>query len=181
MLIKAKAEQDTILPTSVRQLLDPDTVYGLLLTFISNFMKEREWVEDMELMYYYTTHVSTIGLGIRTELLALWRDYIPPEGFKHSFLLHGLLALAALKMANDQPSESARCLTLCDKHQAIAISGFRQALAGPIGPEIAVSLFALSSVISMSVMARACAKAASQPSAQYINPEEMANMFYLTM
>jgi len=135
----------------------------------------------MELMYYYTTHVGTIGLGVREELHALWRDYIPREGFKHPFLLHGLLALAALKMAYSQPSESARYLTLSDKHQAVAISGLRQALAGPIGPEIATCLFSLSSVISMSAMARACARAATQPSPRHIKPEDIADMFYLTM
>ncbi|KAH9827807.1 Sterol uptake control protein 2-like protein 3 [Teratosphaeria destructans] len=141
---------------------------------------QREWLQEMELMHHFSRHVSKVALGASDQIQSLWRDVIPEEALRHPFLLHGLLALSALSLASLRPAESARYLSLCDKHQSIALAQFRAALAGEITMDVAAALFALSSCISISSMARACARVAAQPPPKAVSLDEIVEMFVLT-
>ena len=105
-------------------------------------------------MHHYTTTLD--HLGVRESILPLWRHYIPQEAIKHSFLMHGLLALAAIHLAHLKPGSSSRYLQACDKHQAIALETFRSILLSPFDTELADALFAFSGVLPVSSMARSC-------------------------
>ena len=107
-------------------------------------------------MYHYATTVCDI-VGVRDNLVHIWRDYIPPQAIKHPFLMHGILALAALHMAYVHPASSTQHLQTCDKHQAIALEKFRSVLLSPVDPQLADARFALAATLSVSAMARSCA------------------------
>lgn len=126
-------------------------------------------------MYHYATTVCDI-VGVREDLRHLWRDYIPQQAIEHPFLMHGILALAALHLAYLQPSSSARQLQTCDKHQAIALEKFRSILLSPVDPQSADARFALSAVLSVSSMARSCAGVDSAA----LDVNTIAELFILT-
>ena len=120
-------------------------------------------------MHHYREFIVSTLVGRRTEISALWTNGIPNEAFRHRFLLHGLLSMSALSLAHQRPEESSRYLQLADKHQAVALSGFRNALAGVITVDLSSALFALSSCISVLSVARACIVAARMPSPKIID------------
>ena len=128
-----------------------------------------------ELMYHYATTVCDI-VGVREDLIHLWRDHIPQQAIKHPFLMHGILALAALHLAYLRPSSSAQLLQTCDKHQAIALQKFRSILSSPVDPQLADARFALAATLSVSSMARNCADMDSSA----LDVNTIAELFILT-
>lgn len=128
-----------------------------------------------ELMYHYATTVCEI-VGVREDLIHLWRDYIPQQAIKHPFLMHGILALAALHLAYLRPSSSVQLLQTCDKHQTIALEKFRSILSSPVNPQLADARFALAATLSISSMARNCADAESSA----LDVNMIAELFTLT-
>lgn len=107
-------------------------------------------------MYHYAIILS--HLGAREKVVHLWRDHIPQQAIRHPFLMHGLLAYAALHLAYLRPDNAHKYLQLSDKHQAIAVQKYRSMLCLPsVDPEVADALFALSATLSFSPMARSCA------------------------
>lgn len=139
-----------------------------------------EWLEDMELMHHYSSFLSKQPMAVRSTFLHLWQNTIPNEALKHKFLCHGLLALTALNLAHLRPTESAKYQTLADRHQTVALSGFRTTLTSGITLETSGALFALASVVSMSSMARSCASAAARPPPEFMTTGEIAEVFFLT-
>ena len=115
-------------------------------------------------------------MGTRERVKYLWRHYIPQKAMKHVFLMHGLLALAALHLAYLNPDSSIRYLQMCDKHQAIALKKFRTILSTDINPELADSLFALAATMSISSVARSCAIV----EARTIDIDDVVELFFLT-
>jgi len=126
-------------------------------------------------MYHYATTVYDI-VGVREELIHLWRDYIPQQAIQHPFLMHGILALAALHLAYLRPSSSVRQLQTCDKHQAIALEKFRSILSSPVDPQLADARFALAATLAVSSMARSCAGTDSAA----LDVNTIAELFILT-
>ncbi|TKA37105.1 hypothetical protein B0A54_11966 [Friedmanniomyces endolithicus] len=116
----------------------------------------------------------------------LWQTYIPLQALTHPHLLHGLLAFSALNLADLHRGtpRAAHYLTICDKHQSVAIAALRDALANPsanITPEISASLFALAATLSISSMARSCAVANAQTALpRFFSVEEIAEAVILT-
>lgn len=106
-------------------------------------------------MYHYAMTVCDI-VGVRENLVHIWRDYIPQQAVKHPFLMHGILALAALHLAYLRPDSSVEHLQRCDKHQTIALEKFRSILSLPVDPQLADARFALAATLSVSSMARSC-------------------------
>lgn len=98
------------------------------------------------------------------------------EALNHPFLLHGLLSLSAIWLARARPDESRKYLRLFDKHQAIAISQYRTVLSGPVTDDMANALFALSSCISISSMARSSLTGASRSPTPYIEVGDFAEL-----
>jgi hypothetical protein len=104
-------------------------------------------------MYHYATTVYAL-VGVRENLVHLWRDYIPKQAIKHPFLMHGLLALAAIHLAYLQPELSSQHLQAFNKHQAVALEEFRSILSSSVDPTRADALFALAATLSVSSMAQ---------------------------
>jgi len=107
-------------------------------------------------MYHYATTVCDI-VGVREDLIHIWRDYVPQQAIKHPFLMHGILALAALHLAYLRPGSFTQHLQTCDKHQAVALEKFRSILSSPLDPQLADARFALAGILAVSSMARSCA------------------------
>lgn len=126
-------------------------------------------------MYHYATTVCDI-VSVRDELIHLWRDYIPQQAISHPFLMHGILALAALHLAYLRPSSSVQLLQTCDRHQAIALEKFRSILSSPVDPQLADARFALAATLSVSSMARNCADTDSSA----LDVNTIAELFILT-
>lgn len=106
-------------------------------------------------MHHYANTVCDV-VGVREDLVYLWRDYVPKLAVQHPFLLHGILALSALHLAHLRPESSAQHLQICDKHQAVAIAKFRSILLSPVDHQLADARFALSATLAVSCMARGC-------------------------
>ncbi|KAK3620785.1 hypothetical protein LTR56_023197 [Elasticomyces elasticus] len=137
----------------------------------------------MELMHHYSNVVSKEALLTGEGIATIWREYIPQEGLKHGFLMHGLLAFSALNLADlnrHSPEAMARYLSVCDKHQAIAIAALRDALNGNVTAENSGALFALAAVTSISSMARSCAMANARPGPHALTIDEIAEYVLLT-
>lgn len=126
-------------------------------------------------MHHYANTVCDI-VGVREDLVYLWRDYVPKLAVQHPFLLHGLLALSALHLAHLRPESTAQYLQTCDKHQAVAIEKFRSILLSPVDHQLADARFALSSTLAVSCMARSCVGV--EPRALDINT--ITELFILT-
>lgn len=129
---------------------------------------------DRELMYHYITTLYCIGA--REEVVDLWRTYIPQLALQTPFLMHGLLALAALHLAHTKPEESPKYLQSYDKHQSIALEKYRSILCAPIEPDMADSLLALASMLSVSSMARPCVP----PGAAAMHMDAIAELIIMT-
>ncbi|KIX01520.1 uncharacterized protein Z518_09246 [Rhinocladiella mackenziei CBS 650.93] len=56
---------------------------------------------ELELMHHYSTstYKSCVGVSDNTIAADIWQRFVPMQGLKHDFLLHGILAFAALHMA----------------------------------------------------------------------------------
>ena len=150
-------------------------------------------------MHHYSTSTSLVPLGIReraqgmyvyvgsSAILQLaicsyshrWRDYIPKQALKHSFLMHGILALSALHLAYLHRYEATEYLQLCDKHQTVALKKFRTILSSEIDPDVADALFALASTISVSSMARSCAAAEAMEGPRAVSMDNVTELFFL--
>lgn len=125
-------------------------------------------------MYHYVTTVYR--LGVREDVVHLWRDYIPQQALEHPFLMHGLLALAALHLAYLRTDHSLKYLQAGDRHQDVALQKFRSFLSSPSDPKLADALFALAATLSVSSMARSCA----EPDGVALDMDTIAELFILT-
>lgn len=138
-----------------------------------------DWLQDLELMHNYSHRTSRTKLGSNIRLQHVWQEHIPVEAARHSFLMHGVLALSALHLATMKPAQKAKYASLCDKHQASALSSYRYILTH-ITDDVANALFALSTILSISSLARATLRASEMAEPQHINVESICELLYLT-
>lgn len=80
---------------------------------------------------------------------------------KHPFLMHGLLASAAMHLAWLRPDEAQGYLRLCDQHQCTAISSFREQLHR-VDKRNAGALFALAVLLGGAAFARMLPRVTTQ-------------------
>lgn len=130
-------------------------------------------------MHNYSHRTSRTKLGANIRLQHVWQEHIPVEAAKHSFLMHGVLAISALHLACIRPTQMAKYASLCDKHQASALSSYRHILTH-ITDDVANALFALSTILSISSLARATLRASQMPEPQHINVDSICELLYLT-
>ena len=107
------------------------------------------------------------------------QEHIPEEAAKHSFLMHGVLALSALHLAFMRPAQVNKYASLCDKHQASALASYRQILTH-ITEDVADALFALSTILSISSLARAALKASQMEGPPHISVDSICELMFLT-
>jgi hypothetical protein len=74
----------------------------------------------MELLHFWTTTTS------RTlDPMQLWQVTIPEIAFSHDFLMHEILAVAALHLARTRPARAGIYNTASDRHHQIALKFFQ--------------------------------------------------------
>ncbi|KAF6832934.1 hypothetical protein CPLU01_05883 [Colletotrichum plurivorum] len=85
------------------------------------------WGRGLELMHHYTLSTAD-SLAIRLDIKHLWRVTTVEIGYRCSFVMHGILTMAALHKAYLLPSERDEYLDLAASHQNAGLEGFRAAL-----------------------------------------------------
>lgn len=152
----------------------------VLRTSIEEHIRDKsdDWLLDFELMRHYANHTCRAPLtGTKSQYL--WRDIIPLEAVRRRFLMHGILALAAVQRAHCETSKAAGFLEEFDKHQAEAVASYRQILSN-VTHDVANALFAHSSILSVTSLASATLRANALPGPQYISVGGICEILYLT-
>jgi Fungal Zn(2)-Cys(6) binuclear cluster domain/Fungal specific transcription factor domain len=104
---------------------------------------------DLELMHHFTAFTAVRMSDIPTTN-QLWTTVIPQIGFRHPFLLHGILSMAALHRRTDPAAtefQQAALLDLARDHQQQALSEYIP-LLGNITSDNCHALFAFSQIIA---------------------------------
>lgn len=100
--------------------------------------------QDLELMHHYTLFTYRT-LAHSPTLEAIWRDQFPREGFSHTFLLHGILAVSALHIMLTSPIQSRLFFDLAIQHHTLAINLYTPVL-NSVTPGNCHALFGFSSI-----------------------------------
>jgi hypothetical protein len=137
------------------------------------------WLQDLELMHHYSHRTSRTVLGANVRLQHVWQEHIPREASRHPFLMHGVLALAALHVACSKPAQAAKYTSLFDKHQALALASYKHILAN-ITDDLANALFALATILSISSLVRATLRASQMEGPQYISVDSICELLHMT-
>ncbi|OGE55049.1 hypothetical protein PENARI_c005G08522 [Penicillium arizonense] len=111
-----------------------------------------DWACDLELMHHYCT-VTCNSLTIREDARHVWRIVLPMEGYSNSYLMHGILALAALHRACLYPAQKEKYIKASSYHQAAGLKKFRELIASPIDPSNWQPVFCFASMIMVYVCA----------------------------
>ena len=88
----------------------------------------------------------------------MWQIAVPRIAFSCDFLMHGILAFAALHLGHLQPETRARQLIVSSYHQNLSLSGFRAALSS-LNQKNADSIMASSVLIALFAFASSAMKA----------------------
>ncbi|KAM0277450.1 hypothetical protein ACHAQH_005816 [Verticillium albo-atrum] len=86
------------------------------------------WGQGLELMHHYCT-VTATSLAFRLDMQHVWRDVIPGMAYATPFLMHGILAVAAMHKAHLVVARRRAYADLAVYHQTAGLEGFRAALA----------------------------------------------------
>ncbi|KAH6642120.1 hypothetical protein C7974DRAFT_350391 [Boeremia exigua] len=126
------------------------------------------WVRDIELMHHWTIEAYD-ELSQRDDMRHTWRVEAPKFAVTHTFLMHEILAFAALHKASKLPDRRREYYTLGIHHQDLAIKGMRPKLQN-IVPEETPAILATSTLLTLGVFAStgfeaSCADIPSPPSA----------------
>ncbi|KAI9167696.1 Sterol 3-beta-glucosyltransferase [Paramyrothecium foliicola] len=98
-----------------------------LLTFASGNASRGFYRDDFELLHHFTT-VTSSSLLDDEAADRIWRVQAPQEAFRCDFLLHGILAVAAMHLQRLRPESAAYYHRLAAQHHTEGISLFRPAL-----------------------------------------------------
>ncbi|KAK6368074.1 hypothetical protein LTS17_009814 [Exophiala oligosperma] len=87
-------------------------------------------ITNLRLMHHFTSWVApNLASSHTPEALALWQVYAVKLGFKHNFLLRGILAVAAFHLGYIHPEKKAEYDLIGTTHQAIGLKDFQDTLA----------------------------------------------------
>lgn len=84
-------------------------------------------MRELELMHHYSIHTSNT-LALREDLRYIWRVIVPQEGYDRPFVLHGILAVAAVHKAELVPSSRRTYLNLGTYYQSVGLEAFRNVM-----------------------------------------------------
>ncbi|KAH6955883.1 hypothetical protein BKA56DRAFT_503162 [Ilyonectria sp. MPI-CAGE-AT-0026] len=112
---------------------------------IAPFPPHELWSNDFELMHHYCT-VTAEALSTQREMRHVWRVVMPKEGYRHPFVMHGILAISATHKAYLLPNGRKKYLAMSDYHQTVGSEGFRSALQN-VCPETKVPIFCFASIV----------------------------------
>lgn len=105
---------------------------------------------DLELIHYYSTQ-TYMTLTSKLTAHLVWRDVIFQQGLKHNFLLHALMATAALHKATNHAEDSethSNYIKVAFQYQNLALSGYIPELNRP-SEDNAIALFILSALLTI--------------------------------
>ncbi|KAK2596572.1 hypothetical protein N8I77_013456 [Diaporthe amygdali] len=106
-------------------------------------------MRDLELMHHYCVSTS-ISMAQREDLRYIWRVVFPQEGYRHPFVMHGLLALAALHKSYLFPAKRQEYLTLGASHHTLGLEPFRAHLSN-IGDDNWRAMLCFASIVIVHV------------------------------
>lgn len=130
-------------------------------------------VTDLRLMHHFTSVVSLDLANDRTpEARALWQVHAVELGFKHHFLLRGILAVSAFHLAFLHPERMAEYAVIGSSHQSIGLNDFQATLPHVNGTNCH-ALFAFSCLIIVLAFA-----SSTKAKARDLN-SEVLHWFYL--
>lgn len=87
-------------------------------------------IGDLELLHQFITVTSlTLSNNQTPDAKALWQTHAVRLGFKHEFLMRGILAVAALHLGHLLPDQRASYDLKASTHQEIALKSFQDTLA----------------------------------------------------
>lgn len=84
-------------------------------------------VRDMGLLHHYTTSTS-LALSRDRDFQKFWQVVAVQLALSDTFLLHGILSISALHLAQILPGDTSGCLADAIKHHDIALTTYQQAL-----------------------------------------------------
>ncbi|KAJ9603474.1 hypothetical protein H2200_012252 [Cladophialophora chaetospira] len=117
MLLRNQAKQDRSLGPN-----QPDLVSVKKTTDLD--------VTDLRLMHHFTSVVALDLANAQTpEAQALWQVHAVKLGFKHDFLLRGILAVSAFHLAYLYPDRKAEYELIGTRHQSLGLTSFQETLA----------------------------------------------------
>lgn len=87
-------------------------------------------VTTLRLMHHFTSVVALdLANGQTPEAIALWQIHAVKLGFKHDFLLRGILAVSAFHLGYTHPERRAEYEIIGTTHQSIGLAEFQDTLA----------------------------------------------------
>jgi hypothetical protein len=92
-------------------------------------------------------------MTIREDSRHVWRVVLPVEGYGNKYLMHGILALAALHRASLFPTQKEKNLKASAYHQAAGLKEFRELISSPVDPSNWQPVFCFASMIVVYVCA----------------------------
>ncbi|ETI22851.1 hypothetical protein G647_06928 [Cladophialophora carrionii CBS 160.54] len=105
---------------------------------------------DLELIQHYSTR-TYMTMSSRLASHAVWRDTIFAEALRHDYLLHALMATAALHKATLQPRSSdayAEYSRIALAHQNVALAGFIPEVSKP-NRDNGIAIFSVSLLLTI--------------------------------
>jgi hypothetical protein len=102
-------------------------------------------LRDLELMHHYTVYTSLTIADFAT-LDHIWQNVIPKEALSHTFLMCGILALAALHIAQERPQVKDIYTPVALQYYNAAIASFRSALK-KVNADNCTALFGFSTIL----------------------------------
>lgn len=107
-----------------------------------------DWGLIAELMHHFCT-VTCNTLAIREDARHVWRVIIPTEGYANKYVMHGILAIAAIHRAYLYPAQKEKYTKASAYHLAAGLKEFRELISSPIDVNNWQPVFCFSSMISV--------------------------------
>jgi hypothetical protein len=125
-------------------------------------------ITDLRLLHHFTTVVALdLAHPLKPDTLRLWQQHLVELGFRHEFLLRGILAVAAYHIAYTSPTSHEEFTLLASNHQSLALAQFQDALTA-VSATNCHALFAFSCLIIILTFA---SSPKSQPAAADFNTD----------
>lgn len=94
---------------------------------IAPFSVHELWARNCELMHQYCT-VTADTLSAQKDVVDVWKNVIPRQGYQRPFIMHGIFAIAAAHKAYLDPRSRHIFLQLADYHQTAGSIAYRSEL-----------------------------------------------------
>jgi hypothetical protein len=141
-----------------------------LVTITSFSTLTKFMILDLELLHFWTTETAQQSLNFH-EGVELFRTTVAQMAFEYSFLMHEILAIAAIHLATLRPQKRSTYKHVVDSHVATSLSLFQPEIAN-LTTENCHACFAFSTCISKHAWA---AQDLDKPSSLFFKPSSHNN------